>query len=187
MSRFVCVWPYTFIWSQLILLRLWRQWLSWLCAQHLQHREYVDELKPHQTVAWLRWARCIKSILITPVCVCVHALVTAAESRCVVPTILSNCTTHQVCGTDGQLYCPHLTWQAVTVRSDRLAPGLFICCRWERSWGEQIAFAQRETAITALKCEQLCVYLCVQSLTSSLAMGMISCTYDENLCMDFTY
>lgn len=42
--------PPTFIWSQLILLRLWRQCLLWLRAWHLQHGEYVDELKPHQTV-----------------------------------------------------------------------------------------------------------------------------------------
>lgn len=80
-------------------------------------------------------------------------------------------------GQTRQLHCPHLTWQAVTVRSDRLVPGLFICCWWERSWGEQIAFAQGETAITALKCEHLCVYVCVRRLTSSLATGRTSCTY----------
>lgn len=51
----------------------------------------------------------------------------------------STCATHQAPGTDRQLHCPHLTWQAVTVRSDRSVPGLFICCRWERSWVGQIA------------------------------------------------
>lgn len=51
MSRSVRVWPYTLIRSQLILLRLWGQCLPWLRAQHLQRGEYVDELKPHQTVA----------------------------------------------------------------------------------------------------------------------------------------
>lgn len=51
----------------------------------------------------------------------------------------STCATHQARGTDRQLHCPHLTWQAVTARSDRSVPGLFICCRWERSWVGQIA------------------------------------------------
>ncbi len=45
--------------------------------------------------------------------------------------------------------------------------------------GRANCLAKRETAITALKCEHLCVcvYMCVQSLASSLGAGRTSCTY----------
>lgn len=54
-----------------------------------------------------------------------------------------------------------------------MVQSLFICYRCARSWAEQIAFAQRETAIDALMCGHLCVYVCALTLTSSLEMGEV--------------
>lgn len=79
--------------------------------------------------------------------------------------------THQARGTDRQLHCPHLTWQAVTVRSDRSVPGLFICCRWERSWVGQIAL---HTERDSHHCFEVWATVCVHSLAASLATGQVA-------------
>lgn len=79
--------------------------------------------------------------------------------------------------TDRQLHCPRLTWQTAAVHSDHLVPGLFICYQWERSWGEQIAFAQRDSHRCFEVWASMCVCVCVRSLTRSLALSRTSCTY----------
>lgn len=75
-----------------------------------------------------------------------------------------------------------------------MVQSLFICYRCARSWAEQIAFAQRETAIDALMCGHLCVYVCALTLTSSLEMGEVVRFFFfhtrekyKNICMGFIY
>lgn len=96
-------------------------------------------------------------------------------------TMLStSCVIHEVHGTDRQLHRPHLTWQAVTVHSDRMVPGLFICCRRERSWGVQIAL-HRERQPSLLW--SVCTCVLTSSVATVYARGKLKSVYGFYLLM----